>query len=126
MPEFKAIHPAIMQVVIQTATVAAIALKKVDTEPTPDTSTANTGEVQRYRHDRPLLRQPTFNSKAPDRYIELFFSMEVTAMLQTRAYKKNDEKEIYHQKWLGRERLKLTQKFTNSKKKRHEKWQKGC
>ena len=52
--------------------------------------------------------------------------MEVTNILQTRAYKLNDEEEVPTIKhWLGRERLQFQETFTDSKK-RHAKWQKDC
>ena len=55
-----------------------MALKEAGTGLATDVNVANTGEVQRPRHGRPGLRQPSFNWKVPDKYIELLnFEMEI-------------------------------------------------
>ena len=76
---------------------------------------ANVGDMHRPRHGSLALRQPVFDWKAPDRNIELLnFEMEVTNILQTRAYELNDVERVPIIKgWLGRERLQFIQIFTN-------------
>ena len=60
-----------MQAAIQAATVAVIALKEAETGPASNASTASAAEVFRSMHGRPDLRQPSFDWKAPDKYVEL-------------------------------------------------------
>ena len=85
MAESEAIQTAIMHVDILAATVAVIALKEADTEPTSGASTTNAEEVHRPGHGRPALRQPSFDWKAPDKYVELLnFEIEITNKLKIR------------------------------------------
>ena len=49
---------------IQTATEVLMALTEADTGPTKGTNMANLGEMYKYRHGRPALRQPAFDWKA--------------------------------------------------------------
>ena len=52
----------------------------------------NQCETQRQRHGGPILEKPKFNWDAQDRYVELLnFKMEVTNILETGAYRINDE-----------------------------------
>ena len=54
---------------------------------------------------RPMLSQPAFNWKAPDRYVELLnFEMEVANKFQAKAYYLNDKEKVPVLKnWLDRE-----------------------
>ena len=84
-----------MQVPIQTATVTVMVLKEADARLASDGSTANVGQAHRHRHGRAALRQTFFDLNAPDKYVELLcFEMEVTNMLQTKAYKLDDKEEV--------------------------------
>ena len=71
---------------------AMVALTEADTGPTSATNMANVGEMHSYRYGRPALRQPSFDWKAPDKYVELLsFEMEVMNLLYTKTYELNDE-----------------------------------
>ena len=63
-------------------------------------------------------RKPSFNCSTHDRYTELInFEMEVTNILEMKAYELNDEEKVTVIKnWLGRKGLQLIKTFTNKKK----------
>ena len=64
-----------------------MALRDAHAEPTSDVSMASVGETHRHRYGRQALRQPSFDWKAPDKYVELLnFEIEVVNILQTRTY----------------------------------------
>ena len=68
-----------MYVAIQAATVAVIAMREADKWPIPGRNTANVEESHKPWHGRPALRQPSFNMKTPNQYVELLgFDREVT------------------------------------------------
>ena len=57
MVEVDSMQTTIMQLAIQTATVAVM----VQTEADTGANMANVGEVHRHRHGRSFLRHPAFN-----------------------------------------------------------------
>ena len=87
MAESEAIQTAVKQVAIHSATATVMVLRETDAGLISGTSMANMGEAYIYRHGGPVLRQPSFDWNASDRYIELLsFEMEVTNILQTKTY----------------------------------------
>ena len=68
--------------------------------------------------DEPMLSQPAFGRKAPDRYVELLnFEMEVLNIFQAKAFDLNDEEKLpFIKNWLGREGLQFIQTSTNTEK----------
>ena len=75
----------------------------------------------------PILFQPTFNWKVPDRYVELLnFEMDVTNVLQVYAYDLNDEEKVHIIKnQLGREGYNLY-RLSLMLRKRHAKVEHDC
>ena len=54
-----------------------------------------TEEPHRQRQDGSMLRQPVFDLKAPDGYVELLnFEMEVASIVQMKAYDLSYEEEV--------------------------------
>ena len=74
---------------------AVMALRKADAWSTPGASMPYAGGTHRHRHSGTALRQPPFDWKAPDQYVELLqFETEVMNTLtevmnifKTRTYK---------------------------------------
>ena len=117
MAESEAINTAVTQVAFLAATMAVMTLREVDVGPTSGASMASVGEACRYRHDRPALRQPSFDCSGPDKYVALLsFQIKVTNILQTKTHELNDEWKVLTKNWLGREGLYLKQTSTNAKK----------
>ena len=71
--------------------------------------TVNLRKPQQHRHGGLTLEKPLLNSNVQDRYDELLnFEMEVTNILETKAYKfTHEEKITVIKNWLGQEDLKL-------------------
>ena len=64
---------------------AAMVMREADARPKSDTNTISLAETHRHRDGRPLLKQPTFNWNAPNKYKELSsFEMEVMNILETK------------------------------------------
>ena len=70
MAELDSMQTAITQTAINAATEEVMALKEADTGPVTGTNMAVMEELHRPRHGRPALRQPAFDWKAPDKYID--------------------------------------------------------
>ena len=92
MVEAEAIQSVVTQGGIQAATAA---MREADAGQILGTNTASLREAHRQRHGRPALKQLPFNWNAPDKYVELLnFKMEVTNILQTKAYKLLEEGKV--------------------------------
>ena len=91
-----------------------MSLREANTAPASGTKIANLEEAIRHRDSGPALRQPSFDWKAPDKYVELLsLQMEVINIPKTKTYNKNDEGNVPSQRnWLEREEKQLTQTFT--------------
>ena len=65
-----------------------------------------------------MLSQPAFDWKVPERYVELSnFEMEVSNVLQAKAYDPDDEEEVpIIKNWLCREELQFIQTLTIAEK----------
>ena len=93
-----------MQVVIQAATVIVRAMREADPPTEPHTRRSSPEEPQGPRQAGLMLHQPTFDWKAPDRYVELLnFEMEVANVIQVKLYDLNDKGKVpIIKNWLGR------------------------
>ena len=62
---------AIMQVAIQAATAVVRVMREAEPTVKPHTRKSNSEEYHRPRQAGPMMSQPAFNWKLPDRYVEL-------------------------------------------------------
>ena len=70
-------------------------MRKIDPPAEPHTKRSIPEEYDRPRLAGPMLSQPAFDWKGPDRYVEMWdFEMEVANMLQEKTYDLNDEEEV--------------------------------
>ena len=117
MALYEGIEEIVNQVGIQTATTVIIAFRDADAGLQP-TTTAIHKQPQRQSHGRLMLEKPLFNWDAKDRYAELInVKMEVTNILETKAYELNDEeKVILIKNWIGLESQQLLKRLTYEEK----------
>ena len=82
----------IMQAAFQAATAAVGAMRETDLSAKQHSRRSIPEEKHRPRKARPMLNQPAFNLKAPDRYVELLnFEMQVANVPKTKVYDLNEE-----------------------------------
>ena len=112
------LQAAITQVAIQEATMAVRAMKEAKLPTKPHTRRSNPEEHHRSRQAGPMMSQPAFNWKVPDRYVELLnFEMHVANVLQADAHDLIEEGKVpIIKNWLGREGLQFIQTVTNVEK----------
>ena len=88
------IKERVNQAAVQAATVVMMAFRNTEIGPWP-TTILNQWQTQRQRHGGPILEKPKFNFDTQDRYIKLLnFKVEVTNILETRAYYISDEERL--------------------------------
>ena len=86
---------AIMQVAIQAVTNALRAMREEDLPAEPHTKTIIPQDHHRPRQDGPMLSEPVFNWKVPDRYVELLnFEIEGANVPQAKLYDLNEEEKV--------------------------------
>ena len=71
MANSEKMQAAIMQAVIQAATVVVKAMREADPPAEPHTRRSISEEHYRPGQARPMMSQPAFNWKVPHRYVEL-------------------------------------------------------
>ena len=82
--------------------------------------------MQRLRHGGPIIEKPKFSWDAQDRYVELLnFKLEVTNILETGAYKINDEEKSLSYSELARSGGPVADKIIHTRRKREMKTMKG-
>ena len=85
----------IMQPTIQAAMVAVEVMRGSDLTIESHTRRNSPEETQRPRQAGPLLRQPKFDWKVPDWYVELLnLEMDVSNILQMKMYNLNNEEKV--------------------------------
>ena len=94
---------------MQAAITAVRAMGEADLPAEAHTRRSIPEEYHRPRQGGPMMSQPTFNWKAPDRYVELLnFEMKVADVLQAEAYDLSEEGKVpIIKNWLGIEGLQL-------------------
>ena len=112
MADFKSIREIVNQVTVQAATVVMIVFR--DTETGPQRATApNQQERQRKRHRGPILERPNSTGRCIQVCQLLTFEVEVTNILETKAYEIcGEEKGPVIKIWPGQEGLLLIETFT--------------
>ena len=113
MANSEEMQAAIMQVAIKAATAMVRVMRKADPPAKPH-SIRNTPE----ECCRPMMSQPAFNWKMPDRYVEVLnFEMEVENVVQAEMYDLSEEGKVpIIKNWLGRERLQFILALTKAEK----------
>ena len=71
MAQSEAMQTALMQLAIQTAMAAVLAMREVDAGTISVANMVNLGETHRHRHSGPALRQLSFNRNVPNKYVKL-------------------------------------------------------
>ena len=120
MADSDSIKEMVHQVAMQAATVVMTAFR--DTEPGLQTATTQyQWQNQRQRYGGLILEKPRFNCDMPDRYVKLLnFELEVTNILEIRAYRISDEEKVpVIKNWLGCEGLVLMETFTQEEKEKY-------
>ena len=91
MASSEGIKEIVNQAAVQRA--AAVMMAFSDTETGSKLAMILTSETHRQRHGGHVIEMPNFNWDMQDRYIKLLnFKLEVTNILETRAYKRSEEK----------------------------------
>ena len=85
----------IVQAAIEAVMAAIRAMVEADPPTEPHTRRSSPEEPHRPRWAGTVLRQPAFNWKGPDRYVELLnFEMEIAKVLQTRVHDVSDKEHV--------------------------------
>ena len=118
---------AITQAAIYAATMVLRATREENPSAKLHTDRRMPEEHQIQREATPMMSQPVFNLKVPNRYVKLLsFEMEAANVLQTEVYDISEERKVPILKnWLGREGIQFIQTLTQTEK-GHAKAQKDC
>ena len=118
MANSEEIQAAITQATIRVATMALRAMREADSLAKPHTRRSILEENQRPRQAGPIMSQPGFSWKVPDRYVELLnFEMGVANVLQSEAYDFSEERKVpIIKNWLDRDGLSFIHTLKNIEK----------
>ena len=119
MADSKKVKDIVNQVAMQAATVVMMAFRDTEMGSQPATI-PNQWENQRQRNGGLQVEKPRFNLDMPDRHVELLhFQLDVMNILETRAYKIDDEQRTpVIKNWLGWEGLLLMETVKEEEKKK--------